>query len=89
MGGKSLALLTQRYPAAFHLPVPGEMTRILGESLADVTTAWGNLLQLIMPGWPVHADRNQRIRVAARAFERNADAFAVFFAQLALRVLAD
>jgi hypothetical protein len=86
MGGRRLALLTQRHQAAFHLPVPKEMTRVLGGALADVTAAWGDLLQRIMPDWPVHADSNQRVRIEAKVFEQNANEFAVVFALLAARV---
>lgn len=87
MGGKSLALLTHRGSASFSVPVPQEMHRVLGESLADITASWANLLQRIVPNWPVHADGNLRIRIDAEQFERNAEDFAVVFDQLAKRVI--
>jgi hypothetical protein len=48
------------------------MTRVLGGALADVSAAWEDLLQLVMPDWPVHADSNQRVRIEAKVFEQNA-----------------
>ncbi len=60
----------------------------LGGALADVTAAWGDLLQLMIPDWPVHADSNQRVRMETKDFEQNAEAFTVSFAQLAGRALA-
>jgi hypothetical protein len=64
------------------------MTRVFGGALADVTADWRDLLQLIAPNWTVHADNNQRVRIVATDFERNAEAFEEFFEALAGRVLS-
>jgi hypothetical protein len=87
MRARSLALLTQRDAAAFLLPEPDEMDRVLGGPLADVTGAWKGLLGRIMSNWSVHKSENHRIRMDAQDFERNAKAFADFFAHLKGRVL--
>jgi len=88
MKGKRLALLTQRDPTVIHLPEPGEMARVLGGTLADVTAAWKDLLELVIPHWGVHADGNKRVRIKTKLLEQNAEAFATVFAQIAERVLA-
>jgi hypothetical protein len=87
MKGKRLALLTQRDPSVIYLPAPGEMARVLGGTLAEVTAAWDDLLKLVMPHWRIHLDGNNRVRIETKDFEQNAEAFARVFAQLAERIL--
>jgi hypothetical protein len=87
MKGKRLALLTQRDPAVIHLPAPGEMDRVLGGAMAEVTAAWDDLLKLVMPHWRIHLDGNRRISIETKDFEKNAEAFATVFARLAERIL--
>jgi hypothetical protein len=88
MGGKRLAILTQRDPVAFHLPAPTEMTRVLGEAFADVTAAWEDMLQRVLPNWPVYTDGNRRVRIEAKVFEQNIEAFTLLFTQLADCIVA-
>jgi hypothetical protein len=88
MKGKRLTLLTQRDPAVIYLPEPGEMARVFGEALAEVTAAWDDLLKLVMPHWPTHSDGNKRVCMETKDFEQNAEAFATVLARLAERILA-
>lgn len=87
MSGKRLALLTQKNPALFLVPVPEEMARVLGGPMDDVTTAWSDVLSNTLPNWPLFKDGNKRIRIEAKILERNYRAFTAVFAHLAQRVL--
>jgi hypothetical protein len=87
MKGKRLALLTQRDPAVVYLPEPGEMARVLGGAMAEVTAAWDGLFQFVMPQWRIHRDGNKRVRMEIKAFEQNAEAVARVFCLLAELIL--
>jgi hypothetical protein len=88
MKGKCLALLTQRDAAVILLPAPEEMARVLGGALAEVTAAWDDLLNLVMPHWPTHVDGNNRVHMETKTFKQNAETFARVFALLADRIQA-
>jgi hypothetical protein len=86
--GKRLALLTQRDPAIVHIPGPREMERVFGGAFEEVTTAWNQMLNHVMPHWLIHLDGNKRIRMETKDLERNAERFAGVFDLLAELILS-
>jgi hypothetical protein len=85
--GKRLALLTQRDRAVVLIPEPGEMERVFDGAFEEVTTAWDELLNHIMPHWRNHRHGNHRIRMEIKDFERNAERFAEVFSLLVELIL--
>jgi hypothetical protein len=88
MKGKRIALVTQRDRAVILLPAPGEMERVFDGAFEEVTMAWNEMFNHVMPRWQIHLDGNQWIRMEIKDFERNAERFAGVFALLAKVILS-
>lgn len=86
--GKRLALLTQREPTVVHIPGPQEMERVFNGAFEEVTTAWNEMLNDVMPHLRSHLDGNKRICMETKDFEREAERFAEVFGLLAKLILS-